>query len=124
MFVCWVPCSVDTWPGIPVNAAPPGSSRRYPARIVITRPATPWWKVTVGTAAYTFPKSATTAPEDSVVSVSACTGSWTMRVRTETRCVHGFVPAGPSTDAAAQRVSSYPGLSQPTGMSGPLTFSL
>ncbi len=78
----------------------------------------------MGTAAYTLPKSATTAPEDSVVNVSAGTGSWTIRVRTETRCVHGLVPATPSTEAAAQVVSSYPGLSQPTGMSGPLMFSV
>ncbi len=57
--------------------------------MVTVRPATPRWNVTVGTAAYTLPKSATTAPEDRVVSDTGDTGSSTIRVRTGTRRVQG-----------------------------------
>ncbi len=78
-----------------------------------TRPSTPWWNGTVGTAAYTVPKSATTAPEASVVSDTGATGSSTIRVRTGTRSVHGADRRPAERPAGDQARSSNPGSSHP-----------
>jgi len=51
-------------------------------------------------------------------------GEYTVRVRTETRWVHGEVPAGPITVAGDQVDASNPGRSHPIGSSGPLMFSV
>ncbi len=88
------------------------------------RPDAPWWNVTVGTAAYTFPKSATTEPLASRVSETARTGCSTIRVRTGMRWVQGATPAGPSTVAATQLRSSNPGWSHPSGAWAPSMFSV
>ena len=87
-------------------------------------PKTPWRNVTAGLVAMTDPKSATSAPDGSVVSDTGETRCSTMRARTETRCVHGAVPAGPRTVARGQDRSSNPGESHPTGTAKPSMSSV
>src|SRR5260221_13976086 len=111
MSVCWLPWVTET--------LPEGLSSRNPARIVTRCPGRPWWKVTLGMAAYTLPKSATTAPEDSFVNDAGWTGSYTIRVRTDIRWVHGAAGCGPMTAAGAHAAAAtYPGRSQPSGSAG------